>query len=177
MIEMNETATGVDQEVVITRVFDAPRELVFKAWTDPEHLVHWFAPNGCTIHFREIDLRPGGAFHSCVRIPDGKGCWCAGVYREIVAPERIVFTMAIADEEGNLLGPVEAGMDPDWPRETVVTVTFAEHGGQTRLTLHQTVSESLAKRTGAYPSWLQMLDRLAADLAEASSLQELGRQA
>jgi uncharacterized protein YndB with AHSA1/START domain len=82
-----------------------------------------------------------------------------------VPPERIVFSMCIADEQGNTLGPVEAGMDPDWPRETTVTVTFAEQQGKTRLTLHQTVLESLARRTGAYPSWLNMLDRLAGLLA------------
>jgi uncharacterized protein YndB with AHSA1/START domain len=158
---------ATDREVLITRVFDAPRELVFQAWTDPGQLPRWFAPRGCTIDFAALDLRPGGSFHSCIHTPDGHDCWCKGVYREIVAPERIVFTMAIADEQGNLLGPVEAGMDPDWPRETVVTVTFAEQGNQTKLTLHQTVSESLAKRTGAHPSWIEMLDRLGEGLAES----------
>ena len=153
-----------EREVFITRVFDAPRELVFAAWTDPEHLARWFAPNGCSVRFRQLDFRAGGAFHSCIHTPDGHDCWCAGVYREIAAPERIVFTMAVADANGDLIEPVDAGMDPDWPRETVVTVTFAELGGGTELTLRQTVSESLAKRTGAHPSWLQMLDRLAAEL-------------
>lgn len=162
---MTAAPTATDREVLITRVFDTPRDLVFQAWTDPEHLQRWYAPRGCTIHFAAIDLREGGAFHSCIRTPDGHDCWCKGVYREIVAPERIVFTMAIADEHGHLIGPAEAGMDPDWPRETTLTVTFAEHGGQTKLTLHQTVSEALAKRTGAHPSWLDMLDRLAEDLA------------
>ena len=154
-------------QVLITRVFDAPRELVFKAWTDPEHLVRWYAPRGCTIYFRELDIRPGGAFHSSIRTPDGHDCWCKGVYREIVAPERIVYTLAVADAEGNLVGPTDVGMDPDWPRETILTVTFAEHQGKTELTLHQTVAESLAKRTGAHPSWIEMLDRLAEMLAEA----------
>lgn len=154
-----------EPEVFITRVFDAPRDLVFKAWTDPEHLMRWYAPRGCTIHFREIDLRQGGAFHSCIRTPQGHDCWCKGVYREIVAPERIVYSLAVADEKGNLVEPVEAGMDPDWPAETIVTVTLAGLGGQTKLTLRQTVSESIAKRTGAHPSWIEMLDRLAEDLA------------
>ncbi|MFL6197166.1 MAG: SRPBCC domain-containing protein, partial [Thermoanaerobaculia bacterium] len=86
--------------------------------------------------------------------------WCTGVYREIVEPERIVYSLAAADENGDLAEPAEMGMDPDWPRETIVTVTFAELGAGTQLTLHQTVSEALAKRTGAHPSWLQMLDRL-----------------
>jgi uncharacterized protein YndB with AHSA1/START domain len=158
------TVSTTTQEVLITRVFDAPRELVFAAWTDPEHLARWFAPQGCTVTFRTIDLRPGGTFHSCIRVPQCHDCWCKGVYREMVAPERIVFTMAISNESGDLVGPVDAGMDPDWPRETVVTVTFADLGGKTELTLHQTVDESLAKRTGAYPSWIEMLDRLKAEL-------------
>ena len=148
------------QEIVIDRVFDAPRELVFKAWTDREQLVRWFAPHGCTIIFRKFDFRQGGAFHSCIRSPQGHECWCQGVYREIIEPERIVYTMAVADEHGNSVEPTDVGMDPDWPRETILTVTFADLGGKTKLTLHQTVLASLAKRTGAYPSWLEMLDRL-----------------
>lgn len=162
---MTAAPTATDREVLITRVFDAPRELVFQAWTDPEHLQSWYAPRGCTIRFAALDLRQGGAFHSCIHTPDGHDCWCKGTYLEVVAPERIVFTMAIADAHGNLVGPVEAGMDPGWPRETTVTVTFAEQGARTKLTLHQTVSEDLARRTGAYPSWLDMLDRLASTLA------------
>lgn len=152
-------------EVWIVREIAAPRELVFRAWTDPKQLTEWFAPNGCMIEYRKLDVRTGGAFHSCIHTPDGKECWCAGVYREVVPPERIVMTMAIADAEGNVIDAVAAGMDPEWPQETVVTITFEECAGGTKITLHQTVSEALAKRTGAHPSWLQMLDRLAARLA------------
>jgi uncharacterized protein YndB with AHSA1/START domain len=154
-----------DRSVVITRVFDAPRELVFEAWTDPDHLMRWFAPQGCTVQFRAMDFRPGGAFHCVIRNPRVHDCWSRGVYHEIVVPERIVYSIATADENGDLAEPADVGMDPDWPRETTVTVTFAEEAGKTRLVLHQTVSESLAKRTGAHPSWIEMLDRLAEDLA------------
>ena len=157
-------------EVLITRTFDAPRELVFRAWTDPALLAAWYAPHGCSIAFRQLDVRAGGAFHSVIRTPDGKDCWCRGIYAELVEPERIVYTMAVADADGNLITPVEAGMDPEWPRETTVTVTFAEQDGRTTLTLHQTVSETIAKRTGAYPSWLQMLDRLEEQLAPVGNL-------
>lgn len=80
-------------------------------------------------------------------------------------PERIVYTLAIADATGRPVAPADAGMDPEWPQETVVTVTFEDLEGKTRLTLHQTVGEALAKRTGAHPSWIQMLDRLAGQLA------------
>jgi len=154
------TATA-DRELLITRVFDAPRGLVFKAWSDPEHLMRWSAPHGCTLQFYKFDFRPGGVFLHLLRNPTGHDCLCKGTYREIVAPERIVYTLSFADEEGNFVEPAEIGADPDWPRETVVTVTFAEQDGKTELTLHQTVLESIAKRTGAHPSWLQMLDRLA----------------
>jgi uncharacterized protein YndB with AHSA1/START domain len=148
--------------IKIERVFDAPRELVFEAWTRPEYLLRWFAPHGCTISFTQIDVRPGGRLHCCVHNPLGD-CWCVGVYREIVRPERIVYSLATADSAGNVIDPVLAGHDPRWPRETLVTVTLAElRGGSTRLTLEQSVLESLARHTGAYPSWLQMLDRLEA---------------
>lgn len=154
-------------EVHITRVFDTPRELVFQAWADPEQLSRWHAPRGCTIVFSRFDFRPGGMFISCLKTPTNYECLCRGVYQEITAPERIVYTLSFSDEEGNLVEPSARGMDPDWPRETLVTVTFTEHKGKTTLTLHQAVPESLAKKTGAYPSWLEMLDRLAEALVKA----------
>jgi uncharacterized protein YndB with AHSA1/START domain len=144
----------------IERTFDAPRELVFQAWTRPEYLMQWYAPRGCTIRFVQLDVRPGGRFHSCIHNPQFGDCWCVGVYQEIVRPERIVYTLVTADSAGNEIEPVQAGHDPRWPRATLVTVTLTEVRGATRLTLEQNVLESLAKHTGAHPSWLQMLDRL-----------------
>jgi uncharacterized protein YndB with AHSA1/START domain len=153
------------REVHITRVIAAPRELVFRAWTDPAQLPLWYAPHGCTVRFSKLDLRPGGEFLCCIRSPAGHECWCKGTYREIAAPERIVHTMEIADAQGRSITALEAGMDPEWPQQTLLAVTFEElEPGETRLTLRQTVLESLAKRTGAHPSWLEMLDRLAAHL-------------
>jgi uncharacterized protein YndB with AHSA1/START domain len=151
--------------VEITRVFEAPRSLVFRAWTDQAHLVRWYAPNGCSTPFCAIDPRPGGVLHFCIRTADGTECWCKGTFREFVAPERLAYTLAFSDRAGNLLDSSSLPNHEDWPRETVVTVTFEEHEGGTRLTLRQTVLESLARKTGAYPSWLEMLDRLAALLA------------
>jgi len=152
-------------EVVITRLFNAPREKVFEAWVKPEILVKWYAPKGCSIHFSEINVNEGGSFHSRITTPDGYECWCKGIYHVIVEPEKLVFSMAVSDGQGNLITPAEAGMDPEWPNETMVTVTFEDVNGQTKLKLYQTVSESLAKRTGAYPSWLQMFDILESELA------------
>lgn len=153
-----------NEDVFISRIVDVPRELVFQAWTDPAELEKWFAPKGCTIQFLQIDIREGGTFHSVIKNPDYKDCWCIGTYLEIVPPERIVFKMAVADEAGNLVSAADAGMDPSWPPETIVTVTLADLGNKTGFTLHQTVNETLAKRTGAYPSWLQMLDTMEAQL-------------
>jgi uncharacterized protein YndB with AHSA1/START domain len=104
--------------LVITRSFDAPRSLVFKAWTEREHLVHWSAPKGFTITHSEGDLRPGGAWRACMRSPDGVDLWLGGVYREIVEPERLVFTHAWEDADGKR------------GHETLVTVTLTEHAGR-----------------------------------------------
>jgi uncharacterized protein YndB with AHSA1/START domain len=163
-----DVSSAPDRTVVISRVFDAPRELVFEAWTKPEYLLRWFAPHGCSFHIERIDVRPGGGFHSCIR--DGSfECWCVGVYEEIVRPERLVYTLAIADRDGNKVAPATVGHDARWPPETRLDVTFEELDGKTRLTLRQNVLESLAKQTGAYPSWLEMLERLEELLIEQRS--------
>jgi len=146
--------------VLIERSFVFPREIVFDAWTDPDLLASWFAPRGCTIHFERIDVREGGGFHSCVRNPGFSDCWTVAEFVEVVRPERIAFKWRIADSGGNAVSPRSQGQDPDWPVETLVTVTFAEENGRTLVTLSQNVSEALAKRTGAHPSWIQMLERL-----------------
>jgi uncharacterized protein YndB with AHSA1/START domain len=161
---------AADKMVVISRVFDAPRDLVFEAWTKPEYLMRWFAPHDCTFHIEHIDVRPGGGFHSCIRDASFE-CWCLASYREIVRPERLVYTLAIADEQGNKVTPASVGHDARWPAETLLTVTFEDVDGKTRLTLQQDVSESLAKETGAYPSWLEMLERLDGTLEELSVAQ------
>jgi uncharacterized protein YndB with AHSA1/START domain len=152
------------EQVTITRVFDAPRELVFAAWSDAAHLAQWHAPNGCTIEFRKFDFRCGGTFISYLRTPSNYECLCKGTYIEIVAPERIVYSLVFCDDDGNFVEPAAKGLDPGWPRETVVTVSLEEYAGKTTLTLQQSVSAALARKTGAYPSWLEMLDRLAGAL-------------
>jgi len=156
----NEATTNeANREIYITRIINAPVKLVFAAWSNPEHLKKWYAPQGCSIDIPLLDFREGGVMHTCVRTPMGD-CWCKGFYKEIVPNEKIVFTIAFADEAGNLVDNPSLGKDPEWPLETTVTVTFSEEDGKTKFTLHQTALESVAKRTGAYPSWLQMFDRL-----------------
>jgi uncharacterized protein YndB with AHSA1/START domain len=160
-------ARSAERELVITRVIDAPRTLVFKAWTEPEHLVRWWGPKGFTTPYCQMDVRPGGRFHHCMRSPEGREFWGRGVYREIVPPERIVFATSFADAAGNAVGPERYGMNPDWPFETLITVTFAEHHGKTKLTVRQSVSVALAQSIGAVQGWNETLDRLVAELAQA----------
>lgn len=153
------------QELVITRVFDAPRDLVFEAWTEPERLMRWWGPSGFTTPSVTVDLRVGGILHYCMRSPEGQDYWGIGVYREIVLPERIVYTDSFADAQGDPVPPSHYGMSAIHPAESLVTVTFTEWQGKTALTLRQTVPDSVEEREGMERGWTEMLVRLADDLA------------
>src|SRR5712691_9215682 len=117
---------------VITRVFDAPRELVWKACTEPERMMHWWGPKGFSVRVAKMDFRPGGVYHYCLRSPDGHDMWGKFVYREIAAPERIVFVNSFSDEKGGL---TRHPMSPNWPLEMLSTFTFNEDKGKTTLTI------------------------------------------
>jgi uncharacterized protein YndB with AHSA1/START domain len=125
-------ATFVGQEFVFTRVFDAPRELVWKAFVESERLMHWWGPKGFKMHFAKVDLRPGGIFHYGMQSPDGKYMWCKFVYRDIVAPERLVFVLSFSDPQGST---VQAPFELDWPLEILTVLTFSEQGGRTTVAL------------------------------------------
>jgi uncharacterized protein YndB with AHSA1/START domain len=160
-------AGSAGQGFVITRVFDAPRELVFKAWTEPERLKRWWGPKGFTTPFCEIDLRPGGVFLYCMRSPEGHDHWGRGVYREIEAPERIVLTSSFADAQGNVVPATHYGMGPEWPLETLLTVAFEEEAGKTRVTLRYDGVPPGADRDGSQQGWSESLERLGEYLAKA----------
>lgn len=147
-------------EVNITRTFNAPRELVFDAWSTAQNLEKWYAPSGCSITVKTFDFAEGAAFHHCITIPNGKDCWCIGTFLTIDRPNRLVYTLINADENGNEIESAVAGFEHEWPNKTTVTITFTADGDKTIMHLHQTVNEELAKRTGAYPSWLSMFDNL-----------------
>jgi len=148
------TKTG-ERELVITRVFDAPRELVFKAWTEPKRVMHWLGPKDFTALEFEMDRRPGGAWHARMRSPEGMEYSNRGVVREVVEPERLAFTFAWDDEDGK----------PG--REMLITITFAEHDGRTEMTFAQSVFESAEDRDGHREGWTESFDRLADYLASA----------
>jgi uncharacterized protein YndB with AHSA1/START domain len=141
--------TTTARELSITRVFDAPRRLVFKAWTEPDRAAQWWGPRGFTTISCEMEVRPGGAYRRCMRSPEGTVHCTRGVYREVVVPERLVFTSAWEDGDG---AP---------GHETLVTVTFAEHDGKTRLTLHQGLFDSVESRNGHQVGWASCLERFA----------------
>jgi uncharacterized protein YndB with AHSA1/START domain len=144
-----ETTTRADRALTITRLFDAPRHIVFKMWTDPQHLKNWMGPRGYTADHLSGDLRPGGAWRSCLHQDDGgRDLWKGGVYREIVESERLVFTFAWDDEDGKS-GP-----------ETLITVTFADEQGKTRMVFHQEVFDTVANRDGHRGGWSSSFDRL-----------------
>jgi uncharacterized protein YndB with AHSA1/START domain len=137
-----------EQVLTITRVFDAPRSLVFRAWTDPVLAPRWWVPRGFTLLSCEMEVRPGGAWRRRMRSADGTVIGKFGVYCEIVAPERLVFTYADEDDMGS--GP-----------ETVVTVTLAERDGRTVLTLRQTGFESAVLRDSHETGWSGAMEHLA----------------
>lgn len=157
-----------NEELTITHLFDAPVEMVFGAWTDPEQLKHWYAPDGCTIEFKSIQVKVGGEFHSCIHDPVHGDCWIKGIYHEVSFPEKLVFSMVLSNELGVVVTANEAGKSEDWPQAIITTVTFSPIGQQTKVTLHQTVALAEAKKTGAYQSWFSMFDRLSALLGNSS---------
>lgn len=122
-----------DEEFVISRVFNAARDLVWKAWTERDHLAKWFGPKGFEIPYAKLDLRPGGMFHYRMESPDGFTMWARFVYREIIPPQRLVWVNSFSDKDGGLARDPFGG-DP-WPREILTTATFAEHEGKTMVTV------------------------------------------
>jgi uncharacterized protein YndB with AHSA1/START domain len=121
-----------ERELVITHVFDSPRELVWKAFTESDRLARWWGPQGFTMLVRTLDVRPGGVFHYAMRSPEGHVMWGKFVYREIRAPERLVFVNHFSDEEGNI---VRAPFSATWPLAILNTVTLTESAGKTTVTL------------------------------------------
>ena len=145
----NEVTNTADREIVKTRVFDAPRELVFKAWTDPKHVAQWYGPKGFTNTIHEMDVRPGGVWRFIMHGPDGTDYNNKIVFDEIVKPERLAYTHGSDDE----------------PEQFRVPVTFAEQGGKTKLTMRMVFPSAKAcdhvvKTYGAVEGLNQSLDRL-----------------
>lgn len=166
MAKMTEPA--IRREMEITRLFNAPRSLVFRAWTKAEHLRRWWAPKDFTTPYCEADFRVGGAFRYCMRSPEGQDFWGKGVYKEIIEPEKIVLADTFTDEQGNPVPPSYYGMASDSPAESLITVTFEEQEGKTKLVLNFTsMTTSEKEMEGADQGWNDMFDRLEEVLQQA----------
>jgi uncharacterized protein YndB with AHSA1/START domain len=165
------TAAPATDAFIITRTLDAPRELVWKAFTQAEHLAQWFGPKGFTMPSCKLDLKPGGLFHYAMRSPDGFEMWGKWIFREIVAPERLVVIVAFSDKDA---GVTRHPMAPDWPLETLSTTTFTENKGKTTIRIewaphHASESERKAFReghAGMKQGWGGTFEQLVAYLAK-----------
>jgi uncharacterized protein YndB with AHSA1/START domain len=143
-----------DRVLKIERIFDLPRSLVFKAWTESEHIARWWGPKGFTSTVLINELHPGGAYRIHMRGPDKDDHWTQGIYLEVVPPERLVMVGSWADEQGNPTRP-----------ETTLTVLFEDLGDKTKLTLHNAFFESSTARDMHQSGWSSSFDSLAEYLA------------
>mgnify|MGYP001769725240 FL=1 len=157
-------AKADENELTITRIFDAPRDLLWKAWTEPERVMRWWGPKGFTSPVCKIDLRIGGSYLFCMLSPDGEDFWSTGVYREIVPPAKIVCTDSFADEDGNVVPATYYDMGDDFPLELQITITFEEHDGKTKMTLLHAGLPSGAMKDATAQGWNESFDKLAESL-------------
>lgn len=163
--------SDTDPVFTTTRVFDAPRELVYDAWTDPKHLARWFGPTNTTlIPGLKAEFRAGGTYHYGMRMANGVEMWGKWVFRELIRPERIVLVQSFSDAHGGMgVHP----MAPNWPRETLSETTLEDQGGKTRLTLRwkpinatpEQMKTFAASFAGMEQGWGGTMEQLAAYLA------------
>ena len=156
--------TGSETErMVVTRIFDAPRELVWKAWTDPKYVAQWWGPKGFTAPHCEMDFRVGGKYLFCMRSPDGQEFWNGGEFHEIVPHEKIVSSMHFADSQGNKVDPAHYGIEHESIENAHDVILFEDLGnGRTKLTFIGNEPMESAKSSGQLEGWNQILDKVAA---------------
>jgi uncharacterized protein YndB with AHSA1/START domain len=158
--------SGSQNAVVIERTFEAPPDLIWRMWTEPEHFAAWYGPAGAGIPVARMDVRVGGTRLVCMEMATPNGTmrtWFTGEYREVVENKRLLYTESMSDENGNLLSPSELGMPPGHPAITEVLVELEDLGGRTRMVLtHVGVPEDSPGAAG----WRMAVDKLTAHVAE-----------
>jgi uncharacterized protein YndB with AHSA1/START domain len=168
---MTEHTVSEVERMTVTRIFDAPRELVWKAWTDPKYVAQWWGPKGFTAPVCQMDFRVGGKSLLCMKSPDGQEFWNAVEYHEIVPPEKIVSSMYFSDAKGNKVEPEEMGIDHEAIEGAYDVTLFEDLGdGRTKLTFIGNEPMESAKNSGQMEGWVQILDKIAevvAALAQA----------
>ena len=166
MSTIQTTKQATKQEALVNeRIFEARREKVWQAWSEPERFMRWWGPAIYTSPSCKMDFRVGGKYLWCMRSPEGQDFYSAGVFREIVKPQRIVYTDSFVDEKGNIVPAEKYGLAPGFAKELLVTVTFEElPGGKTKLTLRQEgiPAGEMSELTRA--GWLGSFDKLAESL-------------
>jgi len=151
--------------LMIEREFDAPRDRLWMTWTTPDFVMRWWGPKGFTAPVVRIALRVGGSYFLCMRSPEGKNYCNTGFYHEIIPYERIVATQHFADEKSNVVPATYYGLSPDFPMEMLLTVTFEEKDGKTRVTVRHAGVPPGKETDDARQGWSESLDKLAAVLA------------
>jgi uncharacterized protein YndB with AHSA1/START domain len=162
---MTKTSSEIER-MSVTRDFDAPRELVWKAWTDPKYVMQWWGPKGFTAPVCKMDVRVGGKSLCCMRTPDGQDFWNAIEYHEIVPHEKIVSSMYFSDSKGNKVEPETLGIEHEAIEGAFDVTTFEDLGnGRTRLTHTGNEPMESAKNSGQLEGWNQILDKVAEVIA------------
>ena len=152
-------STMTKDAVVIERTFDAPVDLIWQMWAQPEHFQKWYGPQGFTVPVAEMDMRVGGKRLICMASPDGSmKMWTTGEYMEIVPNERLVYTESMADENGNVVSPSAMGMPDGYPVTTEVTVLLEDLGGRTKMVM---THAGVPADSGGAGGWEQAFDKLA----------------
>jgi uncharacterized protein YndB with AHSA1/START domain len=152
-------------ELIITRIFDAQPEIVWKYFSDPVYFKRWWGPKGFTCPVAKIDFRVGGKYLSAMRSPDGQEYWSTGTYKEIIPGEKLVATDSFADQDGNVVSSAHYGME-GFPMELTVNFTFKDLGGRTEMTLSQTGIQNIDDKTREEmkQGWNESFDKIAQDL-------------
>ncbi|MEG9431696.1 SRPBCC family protein [Terriglobus sp. ADX1] len=159
---MAENAVNETERMTITRVFDAPRELVWKAWTDPKYVMQWWGPKDFTAPVCKIDFRVGGKALFCMKSPDGQECWNGIEYIEIVPYEKIVSLMYFADAEGNKIDPAQVGYEHEVVEEAYDVTLFEDLGdGKTKLTFIGNEPMKDAAESGQLEGWKEIFEKVA----------------
>jgi uncharacterized protein YndB with AHSA1/START domain len=154
------------ERMVVIKDFDAPRELVWKAWTEPKYVMQWWGPKGFSCPTCHIDFRVGGKFLISMKSPDGPEFYNGGEYHEIVPHEKIVSSMYFADADGNKVEAAELGIEHEAIEDAVDVTLFEDLGnGQTKLTFIGNETAEEAKSSGQAEGWNQILEKIEEVLA------------
>ena len=165
---MTDPANNVKKrDLVVTRLFDAPLALVWKAWTEPEHVMRWWGPNYFTSPTCEIDFREGGTSLVCMRSPEGQDFYNTWTYQKIVPMQQIEFIQNLADKDGQRVDPVKVGLRPDFPQDVRTVVTFKAVGDKTEMTMTEYGFPDTQMFELAELGLHQTLDKMAASFPRA----------